>query len=69
MSSCAATSPRCSRISPRRGRLAYCSDMNGFAKMNIVYARRSSAPFPARTTRTVAASRLCVAVEMDLGVR
>jgi 2-iminobutanoate/2-iminopropanoate deaminase len=47
----------------------YLTDMNDFAKMNAVYARQFSAPYPARTTIAVAALPLGAAVEMDLVAR
>jgi 2-iminobutanoate/2-iminopropanoate deaminase len=47
----------------------YLTDMNDFAKMNAVYARQFTAPYPARTTIAVAALPLGAAVEMDLVAR
>ena len=47
----------------------YLTDMNDFARMNAVYARHFTAPYPARTTIAVAALPLGAAVEMDLIAR
>jgi 2-iminobutanoate/2-iminopropanoate deaminase len=47
----------------------YLCDMDDFAKMNAVYARQFSAPYPARTTIAVAALPLGAAVEFDLVAR
>jgi 2-iminobutanoate/2-iminopropanoate deaminase len=47
----------------------YLCDMNDFAKMNAVYARQFSAPYPARTTIAVAALPLGARVEIDLVAR
>jgi 2-iminobutanoate/2-iminopropanoate deaminase len=47
----------------------YLTDMNDFAKINAVYARQFTAPYPARTTIAVAALPLGAAVEMDLVAR
>jgi 2-iminobutanoate/2-iminopropanoate deaminase len=47
----------------------YLTDMNDFAKMNAVYARHFTAPYPARTTIAVAALPLGAAVEMDAVAR
>ena len=47
----------------------YLTDMNDFARMNAVYARHFTAPYPARTTIAVAALPLGAAVEIDLVAR
>jgi 2-iminobutanoate/2-iminopropanoate deaminase len=47
----------------------YLTDMNDFARMNAVYARHFTAPYPARTTLAVAALPLGAAVEMDVVAR
>jgi 2-iminobutanoate/2-iminopropanoate deaminase len=44
----------------------YLTDMKDFAQLNAVYARQFDAPFPARTTITVAALPLGAAVEIEL---
>ena len=44
-------------------------DMRDFAAVNAVYARHFEAPYPARTTVTVAALPLGAAVEIDLIAR
>jgi 2-iminobutanoate/2-iminopropanoate deaminase len=47
----------------------YLTDMKDFEKMNAVYARHFTAPYPARTTIAVAALPLGAVVEMDLVAR
>ena len=44
----------------------YLTDMGDFQAINAVYARHFEAPYPARTTVTVAALPLGAAVEVDL---
>src|SRR5687768_6981715 len=44
----------------------YLADMGAFQAINAVYARHFEAPYPARTTVTVAALPLGAAVEVDL---
>lgn len=44
----------------------YLADMRDFAALNAIYARRFTAPWPARTVIGVAALPLGARVEMDL---
>jgi len=44
----------------------YLTSMSNFAGMNTVYARRFSAPYPARTTVAVAGLPLDASVEIEL---
>jgi reactive intermediate/imine deaminase len=46
----------------------YLTDMSHFARMNAVYAKYFSQPFPARTTIGVAALPLGALVEIDMWV-
>jgi 2-iminobutanoate/2-iminopropanoate deaminase len=46
----------------------YMTDMTQFARMNAVYARHFSTPYPARTTIGVAALPLGALVEIDMWV-
>ena len=46
----------------------YITDMGQFARMNAVYAKHFSQPFPARTTIGVAALPLGALVEIDMWV-
>jgi 2-iminobutanoate/2-iminopropanoate deaminase len=47
----------------------YLTDMRDFASMNAVYGRQFDAPYPARTTVSVAGLPLGAAVEIDLVAR
>jgi 2-iminobutanoate/2-iminopropanoate deaminase len=44
----------------------YLTDMKSFHEMNVVYAERFQAPYPARTTVAVAALPLGAAVEIEV---
>jgi 2-iminobutanoate/2-iminopropanoate deaminase len=46
----------------------YVTDMSQFARMNAVYAKRFTLPYPARTTIGVAALPLGALVEVDMWV-
>jgi 2-iminobutanoate/2-iminopropanoate deaminase len=46
----------------------YLTDMNHFARMNAIYAKHFSLPFPARTTIGVAALPIGAIVEIDMWV-
>jgi 2-iminobutanoate/2-iminopropanoate deaminase len=46
----------------------YLTDMNHFARMNAVYAKNFSSPYPARTTIAVAALPLGASVEIDMWI-
>ena len=46
----------------------YLTDMNHFARMNAIYAKHFTQPFPARTTIAVAALPIGASVEIDMWV-
>jgi len=59
----------CSRTFDDAARVGvYLTDMNNFARMNAVYAKYFTEPFPARTTIGVASLPLGAMVEIDMWV-